>query len=170
MFCIGGRRRLPRDADRLHPFLLSQLKRATDHASQDSATASPSASAGVLGGQEGPPAAKVTSRAEMHPVLYPILLLLARLRASGGAAETEAEQNEVKEEKGHLSDCVAIFPPACRSFPGHRKHGSDRTGVTASICRCGMFPVVRGWMFGGSDTVFCVSDVTRRTGTFFSLI
>lgn len=67
---------LLRGAVRLHPFLLSQLERAADH------TAEARAEPGI-------------SRAEMHPVLYPILLLLARLKAGGGSNGMEAEQAEV---------------------------------------------------------------------------
>lgn len=60
---------------RLQPFLLSQLERAADHTAR--------ASTGPLLGRTGEAA-----RAEMHPVLYPILLLLARLRVAGGHAES----------------------------------------------------------------------------------
>lgn len=66
---------------RLHPFLLSQLERATDH----TAEASSNSSAGPR-----------VSRAEMHPVLYPILLLLARLKAGRGSSGVEAEQAQVQ--------------------------------------------------------------------------
>lgn len=68
---------LLRGTVRLHPFLLSELERATGN------TAEARAGPGV-------------SRADMHPVLYPILLLLARLKAGGGSNGMEAEQAEVK--------------------------------------------------------------------------
>lgn len=120
-FPLYWRSYFSRRVDRLHPFLLSQLKRAADHASRDNAIASHSVTPGAVSGQEGTAAvAAATSRAEMHPVLYPILLLLARLRASGGEAETGAEQNEVREAR--LSEGFAVFGKA----PMDRK--DEKTG------------------------------------------
>lgn len=147
--CIGCRL-LSHLVDRLHPFLLSQLKRAADHAPPDSAIASPGATAEALGGQEGKAAVvAATIRAEMHPVLYPILLLLARLRASGAAAETEAEQNEVREERlsDWFCDCFAA-----ETLPGTGK----KIGALFSLCAEAAFLVCRGWTFGGSDAVFAL--------------
>lgn len=83
--------------------------------------------------------AKAASRAEMHPVLYPILLLLARLRASDGAAEMEAEQNEVGGGRGACQVGSQFFRR--RKIYGHRKDRSHRMGVNPSLCRCGVFPV-----------------------------
>lgn len=76
LFALPALLLLLRGAVRLHPFLLSQLERAADH------SAKARAERGV-------------SRAEMHPVLYPILLLLARLKAGGGGNGIEGEQTEV---------------------------------------------------------------------------
>ncbi|CAM9221310.1 unnamed protein product [Ectocarpus fasciculatus] len=74
---------------KLHPFLLSQLERATN--------CTPEAGTGSSGENEEQRAAATAAaaRAEMHPVLYPILLLLARLKAGGettGVGIGQAEQ------------------------------------------------------------------------------
>eukprot|EP00903_Cladosiphon_okamuranus_P018216 g16755.t1 len=85
----------------LHPFLLSELERATDH------TAEARAGPGV-------------SRVEMHPVLYPILLLLARLKAGGGSNGMEAEQAEGSRVGQVAATPTAAFVPLvirCASNP-----------------------------------------------------
>eukprot|EP00752_Nemacystus_decipiens_P004263 g3894.t1 len=85
----------------LHPFLLSQLERATDRTAE--ARAEPS-----------------VSRAEMHPVLYPILLLLARLKAGGGGNSMEAEQTEGSRVDPAVATATAAFVPLvirCASNP-----------------------------------------------------
>lgn len=76
---------------RLHPFLLYQLERATDHTAE---------------ARPGPG----VSRAEMHPVLYPILLLLARLKTGGGSNSMDAEQAEViRAGIGEKCDLSSLF-------------------------------------------------------------
>ncbi|CAM9200948.1 unnamed protein product [Ectocarpus sp. 13 AM-2016] len=74
---------------KLHPFLLSELERAT--------SCIPEAGTGSSGEKEGlrAAAAAAAARAEMHPVLYPILLLLARLKAGGETSSLGIGQAEV---------------------------------------------------------------------------
>ncbi|CAM9242712.1 unnamed protein product [Ectocarpus sp. 4 AP-2014] len=73
---------------KLHPFLLSELERATN--------CTPDAGTGSSGEKEGhrAAAAAAAARAEMHPVLYPILLLLARLKAGGETSSLGIGQAE----------------------------------------------------------------------------
>ncbi|CAB1101686.1 unnamed protein product [Ectocarpus sp. CCAP 1310/34] len=73
---------------KLHPFLLSELERATN--------CTPEAGTGSSGEKEGQraAAAAAAARAEMHPVLYPILLLLARLKAGGETSSLGIGQAE----------------------------------------------------------------------------
>lgn len=75
---------------RLHPFLLSELERATN--------CTPEAGTGSSGEKEWQRAAApaAAARAEMHPVLYPILLLLARLKAGGETSGVGIGQAEVR--------------------------------------------------------------------------
>ncbi|CAM9203468.1 unnamed protein product, partial [Ectocarpus sp. 8 AP-2014] len=73
---------------KLHPFLLSELERVTN--------CTPEAGTGSSGEKEGQraAAAAAVARAEMHPVLYPILLLLARLKAGGETSSLGIGQAE----------------------------------------------------------------------------
>ncbi|CAM9609423.1 unnamed protein product [Ectocarpus sp. 12 AP-2014] len=73
---------------KLHPFLLSELERATN--------CTPEAGTGSSGEEEGQraAAAAAAARAEMHPVLNPILLLLARLKAGGETSSLGTGQAE----------------------------------------------------------------------------
>lgn len=84
---------------RLHPFLLSQLERATNHNKQQ---------------QQNPAAAVTVSRAEMHPVLYPILLLLARLKVGGGSNGMEAGQVKVVGTLGCIREGTTRGPLGIR--------------------------------------------------------
>lgn len=71
---------------RLHAFLLEQLERAASHTTAEAGgRAGDELDNGQVAGGFG---------TEMHPVLYPILLLLARLRNSGGDA-LDAVKTEV---------------------------------------------------------------------------
>lgn len=74
---------------RLQPFLLAQLERAASQASTSATGALGREPKAGAGGGRG-------VREEMHPVLYPILLLLARLR-SGDRDVTEAIKMEVRQ-------------------------------------------------------------------------
>lgn len=74
---------------RLHPFLLSELERATNCTLETG-----TGSSGEKQGRRAA-AAAAAARAEMHPVLYPILLLLARLKAGGEASGVGIGQAEV---------------------------------------------------------------------------
>ncbi|CBJ32757.1 conserved unknown protein [Ectocarpus siliculosus] len=86
---------------KLHPFLLSELERATN--------CTPEAGTGSSGEKEGQraAAAAAAARAEMHPVLYPILLLLARLKAGGETSSLGIGQAECAECAIHIYKAFA---------------------------------------------------------------
>lgn len=120
LFALPALLRLLRGAVRLHPFLLSQLERAADH------SAKARAERGV-------------SRAEMHPVLYPILLLLARLKAGGGGNGIEGEQTEVT-GRGML---LVTWFDICFWMRENRRW------LVCSLCR------VKQWFLGSKEIHRC---------------
>ncbi|CAM9102187.1 unnamed protein product, partial [Hapterophycus canaliculatus] len=87
---------------KLHPFLLSQLERATYQSAGAEKSDCP---------QNGAQQRVVLARAEMHPVLYPILLLLARLKAGGENGIAEAEQGEGTLASASCSDQASPTAP-----------------------------------------------------------
>ncbi|CAM9301190.1 unnamed protein product, partial [Choristocarpus tenellus] len=118
---------------RLHPFLLGELDIATKHSGtshnsedQDKEEREPVQSEGRV--------------PQMHPVLYPILLLLARLRSDGNEWDSASTSNEVIS-----SDCVtgsretsaaADFVPMilrCRSNPHYLARVASARALAALV-------------------------------------
>lgn len=112
---------------RLRPFLLSQLERATAHDAGARNDETP---------RTAPQQRLALARAEMHPVLYPILLLLARLKAGAENVIAEAEQREV---------CNGIARSKARQTrfkaPSIHRLSSSRVHAVGSSAQSSPYPV-----------------------------